>query len=67
METSLRVEIPPSTLSPGLRARTKMAISCWWPLTGKPRRRWKTSVAQPSEPVAASGGIENWLYGVAVA
>ena len=36
METSLRVEIPPSTLSPGLRARTKTAISCWRPLTGKP-------------------------------
>src|SRR5262245_57317671 len=67
MARSLRVEIPLSTFSPGLRARTKAAISCWWLLTGKPRRRRNTRVAHPSDPVTASGGIENWLNGVAVA
>jgi hypothetical protein len=30
-------------------------------LAGKPRRRWKVSVAQPSAPVGCSGGIANWL------
>ena len=29
--------------------------------------RWKRSSAQPSAPVGTSGGIENWLNGVAVA
>ena len=59
--------MPASGFSPPFRARTNMAISCCLLLTGKPVSRWSVSVAQPSAPLDASGGIAHWLYGVAVA
>ena len=45
--------MPPSGLSPPLRARTNIAISCWRELTGNPLSRPKRISAQPSAPVVA--------------
>src|SRR6187551_4068505 len=65
-ETSRRVEMPPSRLPPGPRARTNITSSCCFCDAGKPRSRFMRSSAHPSAPVVASGGTENMLYGTAV-
>src|SRR5262245_16859440 len=65
-DTSRRVETPPRRLPPGSRARTNITSSCCRFAAGKPRSRFILSSDQPSAPVGASAGIENWLYGTAV-
>src|SRR6185312_4725128 len=65
--TVRRVEIPPSTGSPGLVARTSTASRCWFRLlAGKPLRRLCVRVTVPFAPVRSSGPA-NWLYGIGVA
>src|SRR5437763_15758515 len=59
--------MPPSRLSPVLRARTKTASSCWRGDAGNAPAWCIVSVAQPSLPVAVSGGIENCWNGIASA
>ena len=66
-ETRRRVEMPPSSASPDLRARTKTASSCCCGEAGKLRSWCIVIVAQPSGPVGVSGGIENCWNGTAVA
>ena len=60
-ETNRRVEMPARSGSPDLRARTNMTSSCWLWVAGKPPSLFICRVAQPSEPVGCSLGIENWL------
>src|SRR5579862_4372925 len=53
--------------SPDLRARTKSTSRRWCFAAGKPASRVNDSVAEPSEPVVASGGTLNCENGTAVA
>src|SRR4051794_620104 len=59
--------MPPSTGSPDLRARTNTASTCWRAEIGNDPALCIVIVAQPSAPVAVSGGIENCWNGIASA
>ena len=65
-EISRRVEMPASTGSPPLRARTNITSSDWLSAAGNFFSRSIRRIAMPSPPVCCSGGMANWLYGTAV-
>ena len=58
--------MPPSNGSVCFRARTNITSSVWLLAAGNFLPRGMVNVAQPSWPVGCSGGMTNWLYGVAV-
>ena len=59
--------MPPRIGSPDFRARTKTARICCFADAGNEPAWCIVNVAQPSAPVAVSGGIENCWNGIASA